>query len=191
MRTLILVRHSLSQIDPNKSPHQWGLTDAGRARCVPLAKQLAEHRPQVVVTSREPKATQTGELVAGQLEIPCLAADGLHEHSRLAGGFLDSGEFRARIEALFARPDQLVFGLETGQQALDRFSAALRTVMADRPENVVAVVSHGTVMALFYGAITGQDPLAFWLRLGIPGFYTVSWPDLVVNSQTLEIATLT
>jgi len=190
MRTLILVRHSLSQIDLNSPPHQWGLTAAGRARCVPLARRLAEHRPQVVVTSREPKAAQTGELVAGQLGIPCLAADGLHEHCRLGGGFLDSGEFRARIEALFARPDRLVFGLETAQQALDRYRAALQAVMADRPEAVVAVVSHGTVMALFYGAITGQAPFAFWLRLGIPGFYTVSWPSLVVNSQTLEIATL-
>jgi broad specificity phosphatase PhoE len=190
MRTLILVRHSLSQLDPNKPPHQWGLTAEGRARCIPLARRLAEHRPQVVVTSREPKAVQTGELVAGQLGIPCLAADGLHEHCRLGDGWLDAGEFRARIETLFTRPDQLIFGLETAQQALARFGAALQAVMADRPEVVVAVVSHGTVMALYYGAITGQDSFAFWRRLGIPGFYTVSWPDLVVDSQILEVETL-
>ena len=190
MRTIILVRHSLPEIDPNESPDQWGLTAEGRARCIPLARRLAEHRPLVVVTSRELKAAQTGELVAGQLGIPCLAADGLHEHCRLGGVWLDAGEFRARIETFFARPDQLVFGLETAQQALDRFSAALGTVMADRPEAVVTVISHGTVMALYYGAITGQNPFDFWGHLGIPGFYTVLWPDLVVNSQTLKIATL-
>jgi broad specificity phosphatase PhoE len=190
MRTLILVRHSLPEIDPDRAPGQWGLTAEGRARCIPLARRLAAHRPQVVVTSREAKAAQTGERVAGHLGIPCLAAAGLHEHCRLAGGWLDAGEFRTRIETFFARPDQLVFGLETAQQALDRFSAALGTVMAERPEAVVTVVSHGTVMALYYGAITGQNSFDFWQRLGIPGFYTVLWPDLVVYSQTLKIATL-
>ncbi len=190
MRKLILVRHSISKIDPTLPPHQWGLTLDGRARCSLLANRLADHRPEVVITSREPKAAQTGELVARQLGIPSLAAEGLHEHRRQAGGSMDLAAFQAKIETLFAQPDQLVFGLETAQQALDRFRIALQAIMTDRPERVVAVVSHGTVMALYYGAISGCDPLVFWRKLGMPGFYTVSWPGLVVNSQTLEIATL-
>lgn len=189
MRTLILVRHSLPQIDPDQPPRQWGLAAEGRARCDPLAKRLADHGPQVVVTSREPKAAQTGELVACQLGIPYLTADGLHEHRRQAGGWVSREAFQAKIAALFAQPERIVFGLETAREALERFNAALQAVMAARPEDVVAVVSHGTVMALYYGSISGQDPFAFWRRLGIPGFYTVSWPDLDVNSQTLEIAT--
>jgi broad specificity phosphatase PhoE len=155
-----------------------------------LADRLALHQPEVIVTSLEPKAAQTGELVARKLGIPCLGVEGLHEHRRHRGGLWDPEAFQAKIDALFAQTDQVVFGMESGQQALERFTVTLQALMADRAEAVVTVVSHGTVMALYYGSISGQDPAAFWRRLGIPGFYTVSWPDLVVSSQTLEIATL-
>lgn len=189
MRKLILVRHSLSKLDPALPPHQWELTKEGKARCVLLAEQLALHQPGLIITSEEPKAVQTGELTARELGIPCIQAENLHEHRRAQDRVMDTEVFLAQIEALFAYPDQLVYGLETAQEALVRFKAAIKAVMAAQPETVVAIVSHGTVMSLYYGAISGQDPAVFWHRLGIPGFYVVSWPDLAVLSQTLKIAT--
>jgi broad specificity phosphatase PhoE len=190
MRKLILVRHAPSKIDPSLPPYMWGLTQAGRDLCSQLAEYLALHEPEVIITSEEPKAIQTGELVARELGIVCLQAQGLHEHRRQKDSLLDLKEFQAKIKALFAQPDQLVFGLETANEALARFTSALETLMSNRSERVVAVVSHGTVMSLYYGAFSGQDPWAFWQSLGMPGFYTVSWPDLVVSSEVLETATL-
>ena len=82
MKKLILIRHSISKQDPNLSPHQWELTEEGRALCIPLAKQLQIHEPEIIITSIEPKAIQTGEIVAQELTIPCWTAEGLHEHER-------------------------------------------------------------------------------------------------------------
>ena len=80
--TLLLIRHSQSQPQPERPASQWPLTEQGRRRCIELAKRLAAYAPDVVVTSRERKASETGALVAARLALPTLVADGLHEHQR-------------------------------------------------------------------------------------------------------------
>src|SRR5437773_543870 len=47
-------------------------------------------RPDVIVTSRERKASTTGALVAAQLALPAIVADGLHEQQREQVGWLSN-----------------------------------------------------------------------------------------------------
>ena len=187
MRILSLVRHSESQLDSSLPPHKWGLTESGRGRCVSLAAKLKPLEPGIVFTSDELKARQTGELVAASLSLPCRTAPGLNEHRRGAGKIVDRGTFLAQIQNMFARPDEVVFGLESANQALERFSEAVHAVMDSCPDRRVVIVSHGTVMSLYYGAVTGLDPYQFWRLLGLPGFYTVSWPDRVLQYQVYDV----
>ena len=189
MRKLILIRHSLPMLVPDCPPSQWELTPEGRNLCFLLADRLVDCKPGVVVTSQERKAEETGTILAERLGIPWNAQDNLHEHRRQGGVFLDQETFLAQIAKLFQYPDQLVFGLETAQQALDRYHRAIFSVMSKQSENIVAIVSHGTVMALYYGKITGCDPYLFWGRLGLPSFYTVSWPDQVLLSAVMDVTT--
>jgi broad specificity phosphatase PhoE len=44
-------------------------------------------------------------------------------------------------------------------------------------ESRIIIVTHGTVMSLYYQVLSGEDAYSFWQRLGLPAFYTVSWPD--------------
>lgn len=187
MQTLILIRHSESKLDPNLPPHQWGLTAFGRRLCVPLAAKLKMYQPGIVVTSDEPKALETGEILAESLGLPCRSAPGLHEHRREVGKIVDREIFLSRLANLFASPKEVIFGLESANQALNRFSEAIQAVMDSCPERSVAIVSHGTVMSLYYGAVTGSDSYQFWRQLGLPGFYTVSWPDRVLQSLVNDI----
>lgn len=186
MRNLIFVRHSTSKLDPGQAPNLWGLTLEGREQCVPLADRLADCKPDVIVTSQELKAVETGRIVAELLRIPWFSSENLHEYRRDAGPILRQDAFHAKISNLFRHPYQLVFGLETAQEALVRYTAAVQSVMAGTSAETVAIVSHGTVMSLFYGEITGKDAFSFWRRLGIPAFYTVSWPQLVVLSEVMR-----
>jgi len=188
MQTLILVRHSESKLDSSLPPHKWGLTESGRQRCVSLANKLRSHKPGIVFTSDEPKALQTGEIVADSLGLSCHTAAGLHEHRREAGKIVDRETFLAQVEDLFARPDKVAFGLESANQALTRFAEAVQAVMDSCSDRSVAIVSHGTVMSLYYGAVTGLDPYQFWRRLGLPGFYMVSWPDRVLQLTVNKIS---
>ena len=176
--TLILIRHSQSQPQPDRPASQWPLTEAGRRRCIALAARLAAYAPSLIVTSGERKAVETGALAAARLELPVEVAEGLHEHLREHAGWLPNPDFEQAVAAFFARQDALVFGEETAAQAGARFDTAVHTVLASYPGKKVAIVAHGTVITLFAARHAGIAPLPFWKRLGMPAIVVLALPDL-------------
>ncbi|MGD8903036.1 MAG: histidine phosphatase family protein [Anaerolineae bacterium] len=180
MRKLILVRHSLPVISSKQPASQWQLSDEGRRRCERLAELLAPHRPGAIVTSTEPKAIETGQIVGKQLGIPVEAAPDLHEHER-PGTDLDTVEqFQAKVGRLLQHPDEQVFGVETGDEARERFNAAVCEVMRQHPGGNLAIVSHGTVITLFVARAAGIEPVPFWRALSLPAFAVLSYPSLAL-----------
>jgi broad specificity phosphatase PhoE len=178
MKKLILVRHSQPEIVLGVPAGAWQLSAEGRSRCRMLAQQLASHRPSQIVTSLEPKAMETGQIVSGILDIPLVSVAGLHEHERPdAVRSLAQESFRARVAALLERPAELVFGNETADAAHDRFAAAIASLATRHQEDNLAVVTHGTVMTLFISRAVGLEPVPFWMRLGLPSFAVLSLPD--------------
>jgi broad specificity phosphatase PhoE len=175
---LILVKHALPEIVPDIPARSWRLGDEGRARSVRLATCLLKHRPDVVVTSDEPKAIETGEIIARTLGIRLRHAAGLHEHDRSTARYLGEDDFQQTMESFFRVPDTLLFGSETANQARDRFGRAIVQVLAAFPDETVAVVSHGTVMTLFVSDIEGIEPFPFWKRLGLPSFVVLDRTSL-------------
>lgn len=81
-RRLVLVKHSLLRVDPNVIVAQWRLSAIGWARCVPLAKQLGPFHIETLVTSPEPKAVDTADLVGERLGLSTEVVDGLQEDDR-------------------------------------------------------------------------------------------------------------
>jgi broad specificity phosphatase PhoE len=188
MQKLILVRHSVPEIDPDVEAARWHLSAEGRRRCLALAHQLADHQPSVIVTSWEPKAMETGEMVAELLGLPWETAVGLHEHERHETGFVDSQEeFEARVVSIFEQPDRQTFGRETGNAARDRFAQAVRRVLNRHKDKTVGVVSHGTVITLYIAQAVGLEPAPFWKRLGMPAFVVLSLPDLALLAITEDV----
>jgi broad specificity phosphatase PhoE len=177
MRKLILVRHSLPEIVSDLPANQWRLSDAGRLRCKRLADRLATYDPDVIVASLEPKATETGRIVASRLGKPFETAKNLHEHDRSNGGPWDTKEqFEARVASFFENPQRVVFGRETADDAHRRFAGAVAEVIGKYPSGNLAVISHGTVMTLFVARAAGLDSFPFWKRLGLPSFVVLSLP---------------
>src|SRR3954469_8062801 len=118
MRQLILVKHAPPLIDPAKSPERWRLSEKGRALCAPLAERLATYAPKIIVSSIEPKAVETAELVAATLKVPHETAADLHEHDRSNVPHLRSGEFISMVEVFFRNPAELILGRESAKEAL-------------------------------------------------------------------------
>jgi broad specificity phosphatase PhoE len=172
IRPLVLIRHALPLVDPQVPARAWPLSDQGREAARALVDRVRPLGVTRVVSSVEPKAWETGAIVAQRLGVPCSAAPGLHEHDREGAPFLGGEEFQRTIAALFARPDELVFGRETANQARDRFAAAVEAVLAEYPDDRIAISSHGTVISLLVAQRTGAD--ARELARGL------AMPDLVV-----------
>ena len=142
---------------------EWRLSEEGRRRCGPLAERVAAYQPQVLVSSPEPKARETAELIAEPLGLDVKLEDGLRETARRTVGWLPRHQLELGIKALFDRPDQIVFGEESANAALNRFEAAVDGL----PERAV-VVTHGTVLSLYVAAKTGRDPFELWRSLELP-----------------------
>jgi broad specificity phosphatase PhoE len=177
MSHLILIKHSLPEIDPGAPANEWRLSDEGKTRCSALADRLKAWSPQVLVASAEPKAVQTAELVARRLVLPCSVWTGLHEHERTGAAFLDRAQFEMQVTALFEHPQRLVFGRETASQALARFSTALAGVEREYPGKNIAVITHGMVITLFVSRFNAIQPFTFWKQLGLPSFVVLSLPE--------------
>jgi broad specificity phosphatase PhoE len=165
---LLLVRHSVPEVDRARPAEEWRLSEEGRARCRPLAAELAAYGPPAVVSSTEPKALETAELIGAELGLEIRTAAALRETARRAVPWMEAAEFRRAVRALFERPDEVVFGEESAAQALARFSATVEG-LADR----TVVVSHGTVISLYAAARSERDAFEIWRGLELPDLVLV------------------
>jgi broad specificity phosphatase PhoE len=187
LRKLILVKHAAPEVIPGLPPEQWTLSEKGRVACVPLADRLAGHELTRIVSSEEPKAAETARLVAERLNVPWRTAPGLHEHDRSNVPHMRSGEFISMMELFFRRPDELVLGRETANQAKQRFKVAMQRVI-EQDAGSIAIVSHGTVIALL---LRGDDPggaYRLWRGMALPSYVAVSLPDFEVQEAADRIA---
>jgi broad specificity phosphatase PhoE len=166
---LIFFRHSLPVIDPAIPAREWRLSEEGQLRCRLLAERLANFNPQRIVSSLEPKALETAQIVAETLGMPYESTGGLHEHVRSRTGHASQEAFEASVKAFFEQPGQLVFGDETADQAHTRFTQAVEVIQERYPGQApLVIVTHGTVISLFVARTCGVDPFCLWKSLKLP-----------------------
>lgn len=180
MQTLILVKHSLPEIDPSVPAKEWVLSDEGRRRAQKLGDRLDRYNPDLVFSSIEPKATETAEIAAGLLKVPMEVVEGLHEHERVNLGFLENDRFEQSIGQFYEQPADLIFGEETADCAYERFGNAVHRLTDRPPKENIAIVTHGTVLSLFVSRIADLEPFALWKRLGLPSWVVLSRPGFDV-----------
>lgn len=184
---IILVRHANVAQDPTLDAAEWRLSDHGRARAAQFAPRLRPLRPTRFVTSSEPKAAETGAIMAAALGLPCHAAPGLHEHDRRGMGYLANEKaFHTAVARLFAEPERLVLGNETAVAARTRFGAALQQAIAPYPDDTPAIVTHGTIMALFMAQHNpGVDAPALWRQLTLPCAFVLQRPSFAIVARLM------
>lgn len=188
MPYLIFIKHAMPVIDPQRPPAEWQLSAQGQADCAALAACLDEWPPQVVVTSEEHKARETGRLLAEARGLPIISAAGLHEHDRTHEPFEpDVERFRQQVARFFAEPARRVYGAESADAAYARFGAAVDGVMAQQAGRDVALVAHGTVISLFASRRAGMEPFDLWRRLGLPSLVVLAWPRCEVRAVVEQI----
>ena len=179
MRKLILIKHASPEVNLEAPPEAWRLSPEGRAKAELLAQRLAPLALAVVVTSEEVKAAETGDVLGRALSAPVERAAGLGEHDRSNVPQMPTREFISTMELVFRKPRQLVLGRETAAGALARFRNALDDeIESHRDKGTIAVVSHGTVIALFLAEITGKPAFEYWRRMKLPSYAVLELPSL-------------
>lgn len=183
MAKLTLIKHASPQQEPGVSPHDWKLSAAGREKAAALAERLRVHAPAIIFTSDEPKAVETAEIIAQALGVPHEVAADLHEHDRINVPQMPTREFISSMALFFKRPTELVLGRETAEQARRRMTVAMDRILAENERRDVAVVTHGTVLALYLAPLLEGDEFDLWRRLGLPSYVVLDGEKM----ETVEI----
>ena len=183
MRKLILIKHAMPQIREDVASKHWLLSDDGRAAAGRLGERLSVFAPRAVAASTEPKARETGEIIAKALGLPLAVDEGFVETKRETVGWLTREGVEAGIARFFAEPSSQVYGEETADEAYERFSAAL-----DRHADVspLVVACHGTVISLYLSRRIGADAMDIWRSLKLPHALVLGPEDQVLDSIVVE-----
>lgn len=162
--SLILVRHARPEVGAATAPSEWRLSAAGREAATSLAHALSALRPVIALSSPEPKARETTEIVARALAVAVDVEPDLAEHRRPSWDFTTNHDFRARVRSVLTEPLRSVDGAETGAHALARFQA----VIARHPRRPLLIGSHGTILSLWLSRELRVDPVELWDSMGLP-----------------------
>lgn len=142
---------------------------------------------EALVSSHETKALGTAKTLGLVLGLQSVTGTDLDEHRRGNVAWLADAEFTRTMRRFFGRPDVLVFGQETADEAAERFRRGVAAAMAARPGKRIAIVSHGTVMTLVLAAANGLEPFALWESLRLPEAVVVRHSDWrIVERLALE-----
>jgi broad specificity phosphatase PhoE len=180
---LILVKHALPEIVETVPAHEWKLSEDGKSRAEVLAHQLIPYHPQILITSTEPKAIETADIIGKRLQLPVHLGQNLYEHDRRGSAFLSKEKFEELIQEFFAKPDALIYGSETADQAHQRFSEALYSILNTHENKTLVVVAHGTVISLFVSRLTGTSAFELWKELGLPSFVVLDMNSKLLVSK--------
>ena len=180
MTLLYLIRHARStwnaqgrwqgQADPP-------LDEIGLRQAEALADYLSGETFAAVYTSPQARAWQTAEILARAHGLTAHPDDRLRERHVGAWSGLTEAEVRERFPETF-RPDWWVNGPPggEGQTALQaRTLAAWNAILADHPQDTIAIVSHGGSLNAGLAGLLGLPfgrPVSF--RFGNTGFARVS-----------------
>ena len=189
IRTLTFVKHARPEKVDSVDSHEWVLSPLGIADAQKLATHFqSSPLPYIaIVSSDEPKASQTAQILATTLALPLSFKEGLHEHDRSNVPLMKTPEFVSAVANFFRKPTQLVLGNETARQALKRFEKSVDAAIEDHPEGNLLIVSHGTVLALWLETYCQLDGYTVWRQMGLPSYVSMTWPacDLTDRRDSL------
>ena len=176
---IILIKHAMPVILEGVPSKDWVLGREGRTAAAALAEKLRPRAPAALVASPEPKALETGRILAGAFGLDVQGDEGLVETRRETVPFLPREALEAGIQRFFNQPADLVFGEETADVAHARFAAALDRHRGQRP---LVVACHGTVISLYVSRHTGADPMSLWRSLTLPHALVLGEDGRVIDS---------
>ncbi len=186
MRKLVLIRHAETQQAADVPNHEWALTEQGRQSVSTLAEALRPYQIDTLFTSTQQKAFETGKLLATELDITVEdIVEDFDEHDRSANApyFAAEADYVAMMARFFGEPAEIIYGTESAFDARGRFANGIYDIQDESPNGTVAIVTHGTVMALFLARCMGLDAFTVWQdiqQLGTPCYAVLSLPDFAL-----------
>lgn len=171
-RKIVLVRHALPVIDPQRPAGEWMLAPQSAESIVRLARRLREFNPDSIVSSPEQKALGTAQVMADELGLMVTDDDTLREQgSNSVPWYEMPSDFRRAVANHFALPTEVVLGNESSNAAVERLCDGVQR--ASRRNRFPVLVTHGRVMCGLIGRVVGRSPMEYWAELRLPDAFVL------------------
>lgn len=166
MPRLCLVRHTTPLIDPDLPAEEWGVGEEGRAQVDEILPTLEEIGATIIVTSPEPKARITAEILAHGTGLALQIDDDLKEQGLgTVPWYGGHDEFHSIVRNHFALPERIILGSESSRAAAQRFDRAVKGLIKNE---VPVLVSHGRIMSAWLTTQIDLDAFEIWQNLKMP-----------------------
>jgi len=152
--TLYLVRHAQAQ-QTALPAETWPLSEQGIQQARKLAELPFWADVQLICTSLEPKALQTGQIVAERHSLPVEPVFDLRELRRTESFVPD---YHAAVRQVLENPLKSFNGWEPAGEAQTRIMTAIERLLMLHEGATLAVVSHGLVLTLYLAYLAGTLP---------------------------------
>lgn len=167
MTTFLLIRHCSATGQEPSAP----LTPAGESQAIKLAETLKEFPITRIVSSPYSRAIATITPFAQEQLIK------VEQDERLIERVLSSenlSDWMEKLEMSF-QDSQISFeGGESGEQAMSRIVDVFNE-LATGPDDCIAIVSHGNLIALLLGHISNEFGFKDWKSMRNPEVFKVEW----------------
>jgi probable phosphoglycerate mutase len=162
---LWLIRHGQSQMNARRRVQGWidsPLSALGRSQGEAVARRLEREKPDLLYASTLRRAYETAEIIAQALGgVPIVPDDRLRERDvgQIAG--LNSQEIEEQYPGLLEKWRGTRFvappGGERTEDFWGRVIAAFQQITEGHPDQIVGVVTHGGVLAVYLGYLLGME----------------------------------
>ncbi|NEK60530.1 histidine phosphatase family protein [Geodermatophilus sabuli] len=158
--SLLLVRHGQSEwnaagLMQGQTAHV-PLTELGHAQAARAASELASLRPELLVSSDLRRAVQTAEHCARATGLPSTTTPALREQGY---GVLEGRPSRELWDVVdWTDPHWAAEGGESLAELHGRVGAFLEHLCAERPAEVIALVTHGDTIRAAQAVAAGLGP---------------------------------
>lgn len=164
--TYIFLRHAETVKDPEVHAKLWKLAPEGLDKIHDYIQSGVLSSVQHIFASEEHKAIATAQPIADTYSLPIESYAEFNEIKR-GDRFLSDEEFLVQKRRQMTELEEEIDGGESGRHALERFHSGIEKLNHAYQDSTILIVTHGTVMSLYFAELTGNLDAAFerWERL--------------------------
>lgn len=152
---IYFLRHARTQANSMIPASEWHLSLKGKEDAQLEIPLHIFPDIQQIYCSNEPKTHQTIQRFANTLHIPLDTHSGLGE-IHFTSFQDDNDTFLQMKKECFQHLDENKYGIESFRAGLQRFTSTLAYLRGENPGKNLLIVSHGTVLSLYFAAMRGK-----------------------------------
>lgn len=171
---IVLIRHSNTEVEPDKYNPLWRLSEKGITNAEILASHPLVQNIEVIYTSNQLKALHTGIIVSSKIGVFVKQREDLTELTSLTNDWKE--DYEGFIHDIYNGVIERHGDGESLTEATDRFIKAVTDIAKTQSDKrVIGIVAHGNVLSLLASQYEDRNALTIHHAITMPDVAVLDW----------------